>query len=218
MNTLSNEKQLNINTLNKKELKKYQDKINLIFKRDNKSSYDAKWNDKLFDFMIVKTDNTNNYLTGNFGLMISHIDSLLKDKYIFSFGMDSMLGIIERFMVITGDIKVDCINCYDMNKYYNNIITGKELDIIKIKKKRINFNNMDRTNLKKKFSNQSVLMEYITDKIKLSNTFVDNDVLIYLTEDKKQITCVNNVCKYMKNNFHNLYTNQVSIKSVVMVE
>lgn len=209
---------MDIKTLSKTELNKHYNTINTIFKRDNKWDYDAKWNDELFDYIIVKKDNTNNYISGNFGLMLSIIDTLTKDFHSFKYNIDTIYGIIERYLVISGEIKVDNIYCIDINKYHTDIMTGKELDILYIKKKKINFNLMNREKLKQKFRYKTDIMEFMTKKLKLSNTFVDNDVLIYLTEDKKEIINVKKICNYMKHNIKDLCENKVNISRVVVVE
>ena len=186
----------------KNQLNDFYNELNKIFKNDNRFDCESKWNYEIFDYLLVNKYNTNNYLTGNFNLMLSQIDEIVKDNYNFQYDINTFMGIIERYLVITGEIVVDNIIIYDMKKYYNNLSNGNELEIIRLKKRKIDFNRMNRNNLKEKFYNRNELTSFITERFKLSNTFIDTDTLI---KSQNNIVAVKDITKYLSKDFNELY-------------
>jgi len=193
----------------KNQLNDFYNEINKIFKNDNRFDCESKWNYEIFDYLLVNKYNTNNYLTGNFNLMLSQIDEIVKDNYNFQYDINTFMGIIERYLVITGKITVDNIIIYDMKKYYNNLSNGNELEIIRLKKRKIDFNRMNRNNLKEKFYNRNELTSFITERFKLSNTFIDTDTLI---KSQNNIVAVKDITKYLSKDFNELYENNSLIR------
>tara|TARA_R110000823_G_scaffold311157_1_gene436454 strand:- start:31 stop:756 length:726 start_codon:yes stop_codon:yes gene_type:complete len=176
-------------------------KIKRVLKKDIESGGRYKYNPKLFQYLITNKSDTNNYLSGNFSLMLNHIDELLKDTYEFKFSLVSFGGLVERYLIIHNHIKTDTHNFYCIENYHNELsgeydyqrvkITEYELgsgynifhykrevdnmvdtNNIFIKKKRLNF-----TRLGKKFTeywyNADALSQFLTKKYKLENTYWD---------------------------------------------
>lgn len=73
------------------------------------------------DYIIVDDNKTTKYIAGNLYMVLVNIDSIINNYYVCEYPLYSAYGVIERYKIINGLIKINGVNVYVMNKIYDDI-------------------------------------------------------------------------------------------------
>jgi hypothetical protein len=129
--------------------------------------------------------------TGNLYMVLVNVSKIVNKYYKFDYPLYSAYGVLERYKLINGLIKINGVNVYVMNKIYDDI-TSKRLE-----PKEMLINN--------KCLKNNELVEIINDKKYICNfkkeivKYFNINVKCVLTEDNYTIT--DNIYKVNFNGF-----------------
>jgi len=182
--------------------------IKKIMKTDCASWNTRRFEDDIFDYLVVNKTNTNNYVSGNFAFMLITLPRIMNDYY--SFNDNETIRMYEVYCILTEQIEIKDFYIYDMKKI-NEIIKTREslIPIFYVKKKSLNLNEMTYDKIKKICKYSDSLEKLLSRKLKLHSVFYQHTDNIYSQE--KQIVYnmkekYDNVLKRTKSNLLNEIT------------
>ncbi len=102
--------------------------INKSLKKDCFYEYNN-WdnNNAECDYVIVDANDTSKYIAGNLYMVLVNVNRIINKYYNFDYPLYSAYGVLERYKIINGIIKINGVNVYVMNKIYDDI-TSKRLE------------------------------------------------------------------------------------------
>jgi len=102
--------------------------INKSLKKDCFYEYNN-WdnNNAECDYVIVDANDTSKYIAGNLYMVLVNVNRIINKYYNFDYPLYSAYGVLERYKIINGIIKINSVNVYVMNKIYDDI-TSKRLE------------------------------------------------------------------------------------------
>ena len=102
--------------------------INKLIKKDCFYEYNN-WdnNNAECDYVIVDANDTSKYIAGNLYMVLVNVSRIINKYYKFEYPLYSAYGVLERYKIINGLIKINGVNVYVMNKIYDDI-TSKRLE------------------------------------------------------------------------------------------
>jgi hypothetical protein len=102
--------------------------INKLLKKDIFYDYmDLDNNNAECDYVIVDANDTSKYIAGNLYMVLVNVNKIVNKYYNFEYPLYSSYGVIERYKIINGLIKIKDVNVYVMNKIFDDI-TSKRLE------------------------------------------------------------------------------------------
>ncbi len=172
--------------------------INKLLKKD--CFYDFyTWenNNAECDYVIVDSNDTTKYIAGNLYRILINIDKIINKYYNFEYPLYSSYGVLERYKIINGIIKISGIDVYVINKIYDDIKSKR------LEPKKMLINN--------KCLKINELVEIINDRIYLWN-FKDEIVKFF----KIKVKCSLTEDYYtIKDNIYKVYFNGFDLKKIV---
>jgi len=153
--------------------------------------------------MINKQDR-NKYLSGNIITILFYMEDFIGDNYDFKYDRNDICNyLLECYCIIENIIKIDNIEIVNMNDFYKSFCNDNDIQIINVKKYEINFNKTSKDNLIKVFKDSHMLMTFLTNKLKLQNTFIDTNDIQIINDTKIDIKQYTNTFMKCKNNTFN---------------
>ena len=102
--------------------------INKLLKKDCFYEFEN-WdnNNAECEYIIVDANDTAKYIAGNLYMVLVNVNKIVNKYYKFEYPLYSAYGVLERYKIINGLVKINGINVYVMNKIYDDI-TSKRLE------------------------------------------------------------------------------------------
>lgn len=181
--------------------------IKTIFKTDKSEWNEKRYNDKLFDYLIVNKNDTNEYSCGNLAYMTIALPTILSNEYDFS--DNEIVRLYEVYCILTKQISIDNYDIYEMKEIYKSLKNNEleYLPVIKIKNKTIDFNKQNKQTLNKYFNYCDKLQIFLSNRFNLKSVFLDYNMNIYYNEPIIMKKKYDNVLKRTNSNLLNEIVN-----------
>ena len=193
---------------NHKNLNNNIKQIKNIYKTDKCEWNEKRYNDKLFDYLIVNKNDTNEYSCGNLAFMTIALPNILQNEYNFS--DNETIRMYEVYCILTKQISIENYDIYDMKKIYKTFDKdcNEYLPIINIKNKTIDFNKQNKETLNKYFNYCDKLQIFLSNRFTLKSVFLDYNMNVYLNEP---IVMKNKYDNFLKRTNSNLLNEIVNV-------
>lgn len=77
------------------------------------------------DYIVVDANDTSKYIAGNLYMVLVNINRIVEKYYEFNYPLYSAYGVLERYKIINGLVKINNVNVYVMNKIYDDITSER---------------------------------------------------------------------------------------------
>jgi len=100
--------------------------INKLLKKDCLIELENLYDNSECDYIVVDAFDKTKYIAGNLYMVLVNASKIIKKYYKFQYPLYSAYGVIERYKIINGIVRITGVDVYVMNKIYYDL-TNKQV-------------------------------------------------------------------------------------------